>query len=249
MVFALFAATWRGVGIVMATYHLSVPLIEADTRKLRIGDFVYLTGKIHTGRGLYYEHVLDKGNLPPIDVAATSNVQIHCAPAAVERGPGDYYVSSIQATASFRYWKWVPDYVRRYGIRAIIGKAGMDKWVYEQVFAQTGTVFLTTVGYGVAALYGRAVKSVDGVYWQKELGLPEAMWVFNVENLGPFIVDGDCTGASLAAQHVEEVNQNFKQAYSKLPDHILKRMGEIDRTLRSEVIVGCPDPVEGDRSK
>lgn len=231
----------------METYRLSVPLDEDDVRKLRIGDFVYLDGKIHTGRALVYQHVLENGNEPPIDLAATCNVQMHGAPAAVEDAPGQYRLSSIQATASFRYWKWVPDYVERYGIRAVIGKAGMEKWIYEDVFARTGTVFLTTVGYGIAALYGRAVKKVEAVYWQEELGLPEAMWVLDVENFGPFIVDGDCTGSSLAAESIEEVNKNFARAYAKLPQHILKRIGEIDQSLDHEVIVdrpGCPDPSE-----
>jgi len=229
----------------MATHRLKIPLTEDDVRKLRIGDFVYLDGKIHTGRGIYYDHVLTKGNVPPIDLRTESNVQIHCAPAGVEDAPGQYRISSIQATASFRYWKWVPDYIERFGIRAIIGKAGMDKWVYEEVFAKTGTVFLTTVGYGIAALYGRAVKKIDAVYWKEELGLPEALWVIEVENLGPFIVDGDCTGASLAALAITEVNKNFAEAYRTLPDFILKRIGEIDKSLEHEVIVGrggCPDP-------
>lgn len=229
----------------MATHRLKIPLTEDDVRKLRIGDFVYLDGKIHTGRGIYYDHVLTKGNVPPIDLRTESNVQIHCAPAGVEDAPGQYRISSIQATASFRYWKWVPDYIERFGIRAIIGKAGMDKWVYEEVFAKTGTVFLTTVGYGIAALYGRAVKKIEAVYWKEELGLPEALWVIEVENLGPFIVDGDCTGASLAALAITEVNKNFAEAYRALPDFILKRIGEIDKSLEHEVIVGrggCPDP-------
>lgn len=229
----------------MATHRLKIPLSEEDVRKLRIGDFVYLDGKIHTGRGIYYDHVLTKGNAPPIDLRAESNVQIHCAPAGVEDAPGRYRISSIQATASFRYWKWVPDYVERFGIRAVIGKAGMDKWVYEEVFAKTGAVFLTTVGYGIAALYGRAVKKIDAVYWKEELGLPEALWVIEVENLGPFIVDGDCTGASLAALAIADVNKNFAEAYRTLPDFILKRIGEIDKSLEYEVIVGragCPDP-------
>ena len=60
--------------------------------------------------------------------------------------------------------------------------------------------------------------------------------VLNVENFGPFIVDGDCTGASLAAQGVAEVNKNFRKAYEKLPQHILKRFGEVDDTLAEEVI-------------
>ena len=224
----------------MATHRLSIPLREDDVRRLRIGDVVHLDGMVHTGRALVYEHVLRDGNRPPLDLANESNAQMHGAPAAVEDAPGEYRLSSIQATASFRYWKYVPDYVERFGIRAIIGKGGMDKWVYEDVFARTGTVFLTTVGYGIAALYGRAVKRVVDVHWKEELGLPEAMWVLDVENFGPFIVDGDCTGASLAASHVEAINENFAREYARLPEYVLKRIGEIDHSLANEVIVGRP---------
>jgi L(+)-tartrate dehydratase beta subunit len=70
------------------------------------------------------------------------------------------------------------------------------------------------------------------------------MWVVDVENFGPFIVDGDVTGASLADQSIEAVNPNFKRAYEALPQHILKRIGEISQTLDHEVIArtpGCPD--------
>ena len=231
----------------MATHRLQIPLTLEAIEPLRIGDMVYLDGLIHTGRGLVYEHVIDKGIQPPIDLATQSNVQMHAAPAGLENdnAPGTYRISSIQATASFRYWKWVPDYVRQHGIRAVIGKAGMDQSIYQDVFTKTGTVFLTTVGYGVAALYGRAIKDVKAVYWKEELGLPEAMWLIEVENFGPFIVDGDLTGASLAAQSVAAVNKNFKDAYAKLPQHILKRIGEISQDLEHEVIAGapgCPDP-------
>ena len=45
-------------------------------------------------------------------------------------------------------------------------------------------------------------------------GLPEAMWVVEVEMLGPFVVEGDGTGACLAAPGIE-----------KLPDNVLKRTG------------------------
>ncbi len=215
---------------------LKTPLSESDARNLAIGDFVYLDGQIHTGRALVYEHTLNNGAVPPIDIANSCNVQMHGAPAGVEDAPGEYRVSSIQATASFRYWRYVGDYMERFGIRAIIGKAGMDQSLYEDVFAKHGAVFLTTVGYGIAAKYGRGVTGVEAVYWQEELGLPEAMWVLNVRNFGPFIVDGDCTGASLAARGVAQVNEKFREAYAKLPQHILKRFGEVDDTLAEEVI-------------
>jgi len=228
----------------MEIHRLRIPLTERDVCALRIGDMVYLDGQIHTGRALVYQHVLERGNKPPIDLASTSNVHMHGAPAGIEDSPGNFRISSIQATASFRYWKWVPDYVERFGIRAVIGKAGMDGAIYRDVFTKTKTVFLTTVGYGVAALYGHAVKGVRAVYWKEELGLPEAMWVIDVENFGPFIVDGDTTGASLADQSIAAVNPNFERAYASLPQHILKRMGEISQALEHEVIVrspGCPD--------
>ncbi|MSP67769.1 MAG: fumarate hydratase [Alphaproteobacteria bacterium] len=223
-------------GAPVQTYRLRVPLSEADVRRLRIGDLVYLDGRISTGRALVYQHVLEHGHEPPLDFAATCNVQMHSAPAGIEEAPGRYRISSIQATASFRYWKWVPAFVERYGIRAIIGKGGMDQRVYQEVFARTGTVFLTTVGYGIAALYGRGVKSVEAVHWQDVLGLPEAMWIIRVENFGPFIVDGDTTGASLAAGAIAAVNPNFAKAYAGLPQHILKRIGEITHSLEDEVI-------------
>lgn len=222
----------------MNTCRLQIPLGEDAVRRLRIGDVVFLDGRIHTGRGLFYQHVLEKGNPPPIDLAASCNVQMHAAPAGQEEAAGKYRISSIQATASFRYGQWVPEYVRRFGIRAIIGKAGMDKAIYRDVFAKTGTVFLTTVGYGIAAIYGRCVEGVEAVYWKDELGLPEAMWVIRVSNFGPFIVDGDCTGASLAEQAIEAVNPKFADAYSRMSPHVLKRMGEIAQDLQQEVIAG-----------
>ena len=54
------------------------------------------------------------------------------------------------------------------------------------------------------------------------------------------VVDGDITGASLAAQHVDIVNENFAREYAKMPEYVLKRIGEIDHTLANEVIVGKP---------
>ena len=58
-------------------------------------------------------------------------------------------------------------------------------------------VYLTTVGYGTGALLGRGIKRVAGVYWLEELGLAQAVWVLDVENFGPFLVESDLAGNSL----------------------------------------------------
>jgi L(+)-tartrate dehydratase beta subunit len=53
---------------------------------------------------------------------------------------------SVTATASFRFAKYVPLLLERYGIRAVIGKGGMQEEVYQTAFRQHSAIYLTTVG-------------------------------------------------------------------------------------------------------
>ena len=62
---------------------------------------------------------------------------------------------------------------------------------YKDHFVPNGAIYLTTVGYGTGALLGRGVKRVKTVHWNKELGLAQAMWVLEADNMGPFIVESD----------------------------------------------------------
>jgi L(+)-tartrate dehydratase beta subunit len=84
------------------------------------------------------------------------------------------------------------------------------------------------VGYGTGALLGRGVKGVRAVHWLDELGIAQAMWVFEVENFGPFIVDSDLAGNSLFAQQGELVNQRIEGLYAGLKPPALHRYGETD---------------------
>ena len=67
---------------------------------------------------------------------------------------------------------------------------------YKRVLAPGGAIYLTTVGYGTGALLGRGIKRVREVHWLDELGIAQAMWLFDVENFGPFIVESDLAGNS-----------------------------------------------------
>jgi len=82
------------------------------------------------------------------------------------------------------------------------------------------------VGYGTGALLGRGVKRVREVLWLEELGLAQAMWFFEVEKFGPFIVDSDLEGNSLFAQQGELVNRNIESLYEGLKPPALHRYGE-----------------------
>ena len=73
-------------------------------------------------------------------------------------------------------------------------------------------IYLTTVGYGTGALLGRGIKRVAGVYWLEELGLAQAVWVLDVENFGPFLVESDLAGNSLFERENAKIAPGLEQA-------------------------------------
>jgi L(+)-tartrate dehydratase beta subunit len=204
-----------------------VPLSEADVRQLQIGDVVYLTGCLFTARDGVYKHMLDDGNAPPIDIRSAYNVTAQSSPAGSEVAPGRYRVNSLQATAGFRYAQWMERLFDRYGVRAVVNKGGMSPAMYRDVFRTYGAVCLSTMPYGIGAIYGKAVTRVRDVYWKDLLGLSEAMWLLEVEALGPLLVDGDTAGRSYALAHAAEVDGPVRALYETLPELILKRFGEV----------------------
>jgi L(+)-tartrate dehydratase beta subunit len=206
---------------------LQLPLTDADVRTLELGDAVFLSGLLFTGREGFYQQVFEKGLEPPLDLRNTYNVTFHCSPAVNELRPGEYHIPSVTATASFRFAKYVPLLLERYGIRAVIGKGGMQEEVYQTAFRQHGAIYLTTVGYGLGAIYGQGIRRVKDVIWKDELGLAQAVWVLEVENLGPFLVECDIQGRSLFGLANAEVNETFQKLYEGLPQPALKRIGEV----------------------
>lgn len=212
----------------MKVFHLNVPASKEDIAKLELGAAVYLNGMIYTAREGVYKKVLDEGLPLPVDLAPLSNVNFHCSPAAAPDGNGDYRVGAVTATASFRFSKWIPKWIERTGCRIIIGKGGMPADDYKTVLAPGGAIYLTTVGYGTGALLGRGIKRVRDVFWLDELGIAQAMWLFEVENFGPFIVESDLQGNSLFAQHGEEINAGIEKLYAGLKPPALHRYGETD---------------------
>lgn len=215
---------------------LSLPAKAADIAGLEPGTIVFLDGIVYTAREGVYQRVLADGfGLPVDDLAATTNVNFHCSPAAAPDGEGSYKIGGVTATASFRFSKWMADWLDLTGTKIVIGKGGMPREDYEAILAPRGAVYLTTVGYGTGALLGRGVKGVHAVHWLDDLGLAQAMWMFEVENFGPFICDSDLTGASLFAQHGDIVNQRIASLYEGLQPPALHRFGETD-DRRDEVM-------------
>ena len=65
------------------------------------------------------------------------------------------------------------------------------------------------------------------VHWLRELGIAQALWVLEVERLGPFLVEGDPAGRSLFALANREINLRLDEVYKTLPPPALSRFGEV----------------------
>ena len=225
----------RLADVTMREVRLTMPVSEADMARLELGDVVYLDGILYTAREGVYRKVVDEGSGLPAGVAELTNVNFHCSPAASVKAGGSYAVEAVTATASFRFGKSFSRWFERSGAKVIVGKAGLTETAYRQYFVPHGAVYLTTVGYGLGATYGRAIKRVVDVHWLRELGIAQALWVLEVEHLGPFLVEGDREGRSLFALANREIDLRLDEVYRGLPTYAMSRFGET--TSRKDEVV------------
>jgi L(+)-tartrate dehydratase beta subunit len=219
----------------MTEVTLTTPVTDDALARLELGDVVYLDGILYTAREGVYRKVVDEGRGLPPSVRALTNVNFHCSPAASVRPDGTYRVEAVTATASFRFGKSMTRWFERSGAKVIVGKAGLTELAYREWFVPHGAVYLTTVGYGLGATYGTAIKRVVEVHWLEELGIAQALWVLQVERLGPFLVEGDRHGRSLFALANREINRRISEVYAGLPQFALGRFGET--TARTDEVV------------
>ena len=212
----------------LAQVDLKIPSAPDDLARLAPGNIVYLDGVVYTAREGVYKKVLEEGARLPDGLPSVSNANFHCSPAAAREPDGTFNVGGVTATASFRFSQWMPRWFEASGAKVVIGKGGMSGADYREHFVPAGAVYLTTVGYGTGALLGRGIRRVRDVHWLDELGIAQAMWVFEVERFGPFLVDSDLQGNSLFEEQGRLVNENLDRVYAGLRPPALRRYGETD---------------------
>ncbi len=167
---------------------LQAPLSEETIRSLKVGDVVLISGRMFTGRDAVHSYLMK--NEPPVDLRGS--VLYHCGPVAVKQGDG-WVINAAGPTTSIREEPYQGEVIKRYGIRAVMGKGGMGAKTLAAL-EEHGAVYLNAIG-GAAQFYARAIKSVDGVSLL-DFGTPEAMWHLTVEDF-PAIVTMDAHGHSL----------------------------------------------------
>jgi fumarate hydratase class I len=167
---------------------LRTPLTEEQVRGLKVGDVVLISGRAYTGRDAVHHHLMK--HEPPVDLRGA--VLYHCGPVVAKQGDG-WKVTAAGPTTSIREEPYQADVIKRYGVRAVIGKGGMGARTLAAL-KESGAVYLNAIG-GAAQFYARTITSVDGVSLM-EFGTPEAMWHLTVQDF-PAIVTMDSHGNSL----------------------------------------------------
>ena len=169
---------------------LNPPLTEAQVRALKVGDVVLITGEMFTGRDSVHAYLMK--NPPPVDL--NGSVIYHCGPVMLKEG-GRWTVKAAGPTTSIREEPYQAEVIKRYGVRAVIGKGGMGPRTLGGM-KEFGAVYLSAIG-GAAQYYARTLEEVLGVYLM-DFGIPEAMWHLRANGFAA-IVTMDAHGASLHA--------------------------------------------------
>jgi fumarate hydratase subunit beta len=173
----------------MAEYKLTTPLKLEDTKKLKVGDIVYLTGTLITARDTAHKRLvalLEKGKELPFDIKGSVIYFVGPTPAK----PGDP-IGSAGPTTSYRMDNYSPTMLK-YGSLGMIGKGKRNQEVKDACKKYGGVYFGATGGAG--ALLAKKITSAKIIAYE-ELG-PEAVREITVEDF-PVTVINDTFGNDL----------------------------------------------------
>lgn len=189
---------------------LNTPITEEQIRKLKVGDVVVINGMMHTGRDALHKYLMDHDS--PVDLNGAAIY--HCGPVMSKDAEGQWHVRAAGPTTSIREEPYQGDIIKKFGIRAVIGKGGMGTKTLAAL-QDFGAVYLNAIG-GAAQYYAECFKKVEGVDFL-EFGIPEAMWHLQTEGFAA-IVTMDSHGNSLHA----DVEKNSLQKLSELKEPVFK---------------------------
>ena len=176
--------------------YLKSPVNPEEVKKLRIGDEVYISGVIYTGRDAAHKRLcelLDKNQPLPLDV--DNSVIYYVGPTPAKPGRA---IGSAGPTSSYRMDPYSEKLLKQ-GLKVMIGKGPRSK-DFKESLPKYGAVYLSAIG-GAAAQISESVKTCEVIAYE-DLGA-EAIHRLEVENFYA-IVTYDSEGNDLFEQGIEQ---------------------------------------------
>jgi fumarate hydratase subunit beta len=197
----------------MTVFKLKTPISEEDVRKLMVNDIVYISGNIITARDAAHKRVLEyqsEGKKLPINLEGS--VLFHCGPIP-KKSKDEWKIVAAGPTTSSRMNLFEDKLIKNFRIRIIVGKGGMNNKTADAM-KKYGAVYGAFTG-GAAVLGAKAIKKVKDIKWN-DLGIPEAIWILEVEDFGPLTIAIDSHGKNLYEEIQKKVQNNKGKIYKKL---------------------------------
>ena len=199
------------------TVYLTTPLKKEDIEALEIDDVVYITGDLYTM--MYADHftrimdMVDAGEALPMELEG--GIMYHTGTIFRRREDGSYDFRAIGTTTSSKFNGLTGDFIRKTGIRAVMGKGGMDQHTLDAM-EDCGCVYLALVG-GCSAIYTEKVECLEKEYCpESHTSWADNMLKLRVKNYGPMFVSMDAHGHSIYKDIGENAEKNRKEIYQKL---------------------------------
>jgi fumarate hydratase subunit beta len=191
------------------TRRITLPVSEETIRSLNAGDFVELDGEIVLTAGLpTHQRIIEYVNAgKPLPIDITAGTLFHLGSYSRDTS-GAFEVLYINPTTSTRFNAVMPTIIRRFGLRMVGGKGGLDRFCAD-VMKEVGCVYLSFLGGG-SPLLSDAVKEVKAVAWDDFVSHYRLVKL-RVERLGPLVVGIDAKGNST-------FDQLSERAQARLPD-------------------------------
>ena len=183
---------------------LQTPISEEQIRSLKVGDIVIINGTMFTGRDALHKYLVDHDS--PVDMHG--GIIYHCGPVMLKNSNGEWEVKAAGPTTSSREEPYQADIIRKFGLRAVVGKGGMGAKTLAAL-KECGAVYLNAIG-GAAQYYAESFPKVHGVYFLEEFGIPEALWIYETKNFAA-IVTMDAHGNSLHAEVEKDSGERLQK--------------------------------------
>jgi len=198
----------------LAVFKLKTPISEEDVRKLKVNDVLFISGTMVTARDAAHKKALELLKQDkPLPVNLEGLAVFHCGP-IMKKDDDKWVAVAAGPTTSTRMEQFEAEFIKNFKVRVVVGKGGMGKRTTDAM-QKYGAVYGAFTG-GAGVLAAKGIKNVKTVEWLLDLGMPEALWVFEVEEFGPLTIAIDSHGNNLYEEVGKKAEESRKRIYEKL---------------------------------
>ena len=190
---------------------LVTPITKEDIEAVNAGDIIYVEGDLMTCRDSAHRRVVTENMELPYNLSG--RILYHAGPIVRKRDDGGFDMVACGPTTSMRMEGFEYDFVKKTGLRVIIGKGGMKKNT-EKACMEFGCIHCVFPA-GCAVIAAEEVACIKEHYWD-ELSMSEMIWGCEVREFGPLIVSIDSYGRNLFEENRKIIDSRKEEAKKRL---------------------------------